>query len=68
MQHQQQKKIHSKPSSQNLAQKRAKIARVFDQTKCVAIGLKHQWHAMVDDNFGNLTMLDQKPKFHIANF
>ena len=23
---------------------------------------------LVDDNFGNLTILDQKPKYHIANF
>ena len=69
MQHQQQqKKIHSKPSSQNWAQKRAKFARFFDKTKCDAIGLKHQWHAMVGDNFGKITMLDQKPKYHFANF
>lgn len=68
MQHQQQKKFTPSQVAKIGPQKRAKFARVFGKTKCDAIGLKHQWHAMVDDNFGNLTILDQKPKYHIANF
>ena len=70
MQHQQQKKFTPSQVAKILHQKRAIFARVFGKTKCDAIGLKHQMacNGLVDDNFGNLTMLDHKPKYHFANF
>ena len=58
MQHQQQKKFTPSQVAKILHLKRAKFARVFGKTKCDAIGLKHQWHAMVDDNFGNFRLMD----------
>ena len=69
MQHQQQKKITPSQVAKIGPKKGPYLQEFLLRPNVLQLGKTSMaCDGLVDDNFGNLTILDQKPEYYIANF